>query len=165
MTIRSIESHLACLIGGLCFGVLVMWGAGQRGQAKTELKAGQSAIAFDRKADAITQTVGARTAQQTAQIQYRTREVIRYVPQIITPEIVDHYPLPDGFVRVHDAAVRSETPAASGESDGAPSGIGADQALGVIVGNVGQCYEWRAQLVGLQNWITEQHALSEGDVR
>ena len=165
MTVRSIESHLACLIGGLCCGVLVMWAAGQGRQAKADLKAARSAIAFEQKASAITQTVSAETAQQTAQIQYRTREVIRYVPQILTPEIVDHYPLPDGFVRVHDAAVAEEIPVAAGQSDGAASEVGADQAIGVIVGNVGQCYEWRAQLIGLQDWIKQQHALSQGDVK
>ena len=165
MNIRSLESHIACLIGGVCVGVLIMWQAGQGRQAKAELKAAQSAIAFEKKADAITAAVGAETAQQTAHIQYRTREVIRYVPQVITPEIVERYPLPHGFVRLHDAAVLSELPLAARQSDGAASDIGADQALGVIVGNVGQCYEWRAQLIGLQDWIKQQHALSQGDVK
>ena len=29
MNIRSLESHIACLIGGVCVGVLIMWQAGQ----------------------------------------------------------------------------------------------------------------------------------------
>jgi hypothetical protein len=106
-----------------------------------------------------------RLARRQRKKPYRTREVIRYVPQILNGDIVDRYPLPDGFVRVHDAAVSSEIPAAARESDGTPSGIGADQALSVIVGNVGQCYEWRAQLVGLQDWIRDQNALSEEAMR
>jgi hypothetical protein len=165
MTFRTLESHFACLVGGVCAGVLIMWSAGQEQRVKADLKGAQYAIAFDRKADAITATVSTETAQETIRIQYRTREVIRYVPQILNTEIVDRYPLPDGFIRVHDAAVSSEIPGPARELDGAASDIGADQALGVIVGNVGQCHEWRAQLIGLQDWVRQQQALSEGAVK
>jgi hypothetical protein len=161
MTLRTLESHLACLIGGLAAGVLIMWGAGQDKAVKAELKGAQSAITYDRKADAITATVGQAAAEKVIQVQYRTREVIKLVPSVITPEIVERYPLPNAFVRLHDAAVLQEVPAATWELDGSPSDVGADQALGTIVGNVGQCYQWREQLIGLQTWVKQQLALSE----
>lgn len=161
--IRSIETHAACLIGGVCIGALLMWGAGQNKAAKVELKAAQSAITYDRKADTITAKVSEDTAKKTGEIQYRTRKVIQLVPQIITPEIVERYPLPNAFVRLHDAAVVSEVPAATWEFDGSPSDVGADQALGVIVGNYGVCQVEIQKLIGLQTWIKEQQALSEGE--
>jgi hypothetical protein len=159
--IRSIQTHAACLVGGLAMGVMIMWGAGQNKAVKVELKAAQSAIVYDRKADAITAKVSEDTAKTITQIQYRNRKVIEYVPQIVTPEIVERYPLPNAFVRLHDAAIISEVPPAAWEFDGSPSDIGADQALGVIVGNIGTCLETRETLIGLQTWVKEQQALSE----
>jgi hypothetical protein len=38
MTFRTLESHLACLIGGLAAGVLIMWGAGQNKDLKAAVK-------------------------------------------------------------------------------------------------------------------------------
>jgi hypothetical protein len=76
------------------------------------------------------------------------------IPRYVTPDTDRAYPLPVGFVRVHDAAAAGVPllPSA-GDSDAAASGVAASTALGVIAGNYGACHEAAAQLTALQDWV------------
>ena len=76
------------------------------------------------------------------------------IPRYVTPDTDRAFPLPVGFVRVHDAAAAGVPllPAA-GDSDAAPSGVAASAALGVIAGNYGVCHEATEQLNALQDWV------------
>jgi hypothetical protein len=69
------------------------------------------------------------------------------------PPIVDHdFPLPVGFVRLHDAAVDLSALPGAGATDAQASDVKASEAAGVIVGNYGTCHEIAEQLSGLQDW-------------
>lgn len=76
------------------------------------------------------------------------------IPNHVTPDTDRLYPLPVGFVRVHDAAA-SGVPLVpgTGDPDASRSTIAASAAAGVIVGNYGICHETAEQLSALQDWV------------
>lgn len=80
------------------------------------------------------------------------------VPDYVPPIVDRDFPLPVGFVRLHDAAVDlSELPSA-GAADARVSDVKASEAAGVIVGNYGTCHEIAEQLSGLQDWERQREA-------
>ncbi len=136
--------------------------------AKATVGAVQGARRVEGHSDAITAAVGAHAAAQAVKIQTVTKEVIRYVPQILTPDIDHRYPLPVGFVRVHDAGVAGDLSTLSkpaGEPDDAPSDVTASEAAVVIAANYGSCAETSGRLIALQDWVNQQQALFDGGKR
>lgn len=82
------------------------------------------------------------------EIQYVTKEVaVNTVP--------DRVELSNGWVSTHDASARGHLPDAARSADASPSGVKANQALGVVVDNYGTCQQIRTQLITLQDWILE----------
>lgn len=84
------------------------------------------------------------------------------VPRYVTPSTDRAYPLPVGFVRVHDAAATGALPGPAGPADADASPVAASTAATVIAGNYGTCHEIREQLTSLQEWVREQQALEAG---
>lgn len=81
------------------------------------------------------------------------REVIhdiqREAPRYVTPSIDAAYPLPVGFVRLHDAAAAADLPDPPGPADAQASAVTASNAAAVIAGNYGTCHAIREQLNAL----------------
>jgi hypothetical protein len=86
-----------------------------------------------------------------------------YVDKFITPEIDAKFPLPNGFVILHDYAVRVETPPAPNDSSNQISSIPLSSATAVITSNYLTCKKTEIQLESLQNWIRDQQRLYNSD--
>lgn len=84
--------------------------------------------------------------KRKVKIETVTNEIVREIPVLVTGD------LPDGWVRVHDAAVLSTAPQ---ESFRAAGGVAAAQAAEVVVKNYGECHTWRDRLLGWQKWYGE----------
>lgn len=117
--------------------------------------------------DAQITTAAARhdaTAQQAIVIRYRT--ITNEVHDVVTPAIDARYPLPVGFVRVHDAAALgldlSASSTAARPADDTASPIKASDALSVIVGNYGECHVDQQRLIDLQSWASAVYAANPG---
>lgn len=88
-----------------------------------------------------------------------TTAIQQDIPRYVTPDDDRLYPLPVGFVRVHDAAAAGvPLLAGPGDTDAARSPVAASVALDVIVGNYGTCRETAAQLTALQDWVQSREA-------
>ena len=143
---------LAC--GGIVFGVWE-YGHAQRVDERNQLKA-QTQAAENKYASARKDFDSETTAQQKEHAlelglawtatKVVTNTIIKEVPIVITPVIVKQYPLPNGFVRLMDAAAADTTPSPGNSMDARPSGIGVDVATGVGVRNYGRFHQVVAAL-------------------
>lgn len=88
-----------------------------------------------------------------------TAAITKDIPRYVTPETDRRYPLPVGFVRLHDAAATGvpivESP---GDLDAARSEVTLYAAAEVIVDNYGTCHAIAEQLSGLQDWVRSREA-------
>ena len=133
---------------------------------KIELNASGRARAIEAQGAAATSAAGRKAEARTLQIRTVTKEIVRRVPQILTSDVVARYPLPAGFVRVHDAAALGDLSQASGSAhqpDDSPSAVTAADAAAVIVENYGNCTETAARLSALQDWVRAQQTVMNGD--
>jgi len=73
----------------------------------------------------------------------------RETPRYVTPRTDAAFPLPVGFVRLHDAAAAADLPGPPGAADAQASGVTASDAAVVIAGNYGTCHAIREQLNAL----------------
>lgn len=161
--------RVACLIAGFLMGFTtthLLWAAKYdrhlREETQARLKGALEVIDHERAQAGVSAKVGADVAAKTNKIQYRTREVIRYVPQVITPETDRRYPLPYSALRLYDSSLGlSELAGASGEPDDAPAPIATSNAFAIIAANNGECLGWREQVIGWQQFWTEQKALQK----
>ena len=91
---------------------------------------------------------------------YRTVE--REIPAHVTPETDARFPLPVGFVRVHDAAALglpvADVHDPAGRADGAASELAASEAARVITWNYEACAHNAEQVRGWQAWWRGQAA-------
>lgn len=129
--------------------------------AEAASKAATKVVARTAEAATITEGV-ARDVESTRQtVRVETRTIIEKVPVYVTVEADRLYPVPVGFVRLHDAAAAGSSatlPDGAGEPADAPSGLAFSAVARTVVGNYGQCLEWRAQLIGWQDWYGAQKA-------
>lgn len=132
--------------------------------AKADLRAAR--IVVDRTQDAaqITQDVAASVDQRQVETRTIYRTITERIPVYVTPEIDRAYTVPYGFVRLHDAAAVGAAPTlpdGTGQPADAPSGIALSAVAGTVIDNYGQCYAWRDQLIGWQDWYRQQQAAWE----
>lgn len=158
-----------CLLSGLVAGMMltVMVMPRHREEAlKVDLKASELARSVEARGAATSSAIGRKAEARAIAIRTETQEIVRRVPQILTPDILARYPLPAGLVRLHDAAARGDLPAAhgpAGQSDDAPSAVTAADAAIVVAGNYGHCNETAAELSALQDWVRAQQTVMNGD--
>jgi len=76
-------------------------------------------------------------------------DIQRETPRYVTPSTDAAFPLPVGFVRLHDAAAAADLPGPPGPADAQASGVTASDAASVIAGNYGTCHAIRDQLNAL----------------
>lgn len=83
-----------------------------------------------------------------------THAIQQEIPRYVTPDADRRYPLPVGFVWVHDAAAAGVPLGDRPEGADAPSAdVTASAASAVIVGNYGICHETAEQLTALQDFV------------
>ncbi len=75
-----------------------------------------------------------------------TQVIQREISTYVTPSTDRAFPLPVGFIRVHDAAATGVLPGPAGDTDATASDITTSHAADVIAANYGTCLEIREQL-------------------
>lgn len=126
----------------------------QRDQAQTQMVAAQFGES-DAKADVRT------VVQFHDRVQVIEKAITvtqREIPRYVTPATDALYPLPVGFVRVHDAAatlVPGVAPAGAADAQASP--VKASDALAIITDNYGICHETAAQLIELQDRLLQRY--------
>lgn len=139
------------------FGVLAGWTVRDNLAKQAVIDASREALtqaSVDREAaqasSEATQEVSERVAAETQVVQTRTVEIIREVPRYVTIESNRRCDVPDGFVRLHDAAASGDAPIPYGprESPDTPSGVEISTVAETVAENYGQCLIWRSQVKG-----------------
>lgn len=131
---------------------------------RRDLKAANVVIERTQKAATITEGVGQTVETQRERVRVETRTIIEKVPVYVTVEADRLWTVSAGFVRLHDAAASGSASALSdsaGESVDAPSGVAPSAVAETVAGNYGQCLEWRATVIGWQDWYRQQRAAWE----
>lgn len=75
-----------------------------------------------------------------------THTLQREIPSYVTPATDRAFPLPIGFVRLHDAAASGVVPGPARDTDATASDVTASHATDVITANYGTCLAIREQL-------------------
>lgn len=162
------KGYVAALMIGLALGAAGTWKLRDWMAAEAALKQTRAdlraAIVVGRRAQAaavITQDVGVgvETARVRTRIVYQT--ITERVPVYVTPEIDRDYPVPVGFVRLHDAAATGSAatlPDGAGEPADAPSGVPISAVATTVVGNYASCADDRSRLAGWIEWYGQQRA-------
>lgn len=161
---RYIGLGLLCL--ALVLGLRHHWvGVGvkqeQAAEAKRLEKAKVKVGKREVKADKITEAVKTDNVKAKAQIEYRTKLLVKEVPVYVTPAADDRCIVPLGFVRLHDQTASGGPPSLSQAPGGpldAPSGIPLSDALSTVIGNYGVAFEWREEAMAWRRWYAEQSA-------
>lgn len=84
--------------------------------------------------------------------------IVKEVPVYISTETDRRFPLPVGFVRVHDAATTGESPGAPRDSDGEASAVTASAAAKTIAVNYTEYRKLVEQVEGWQEYYRDLKA-------
>lgn len=79
--------------------------------------------------------------------------------EILNTEIVNNYPVPNGFVRLHNSAAEGTIPEGPRSSDEEASPFKINQVADTVIDNYLSCRENTEQLISLQQWVKEQEVL------
>jgi cell division protein FtsL len=156
---------LALLLAALLIAALAVIGwqrhhAADLTSRLADAQAKQLAAQFEASAARIDVKVITQYVDRVRVIHDTSQTLQREIPTYVTPATDRAFPLPVGFVRLHDAAASGlSTLPAAGLADATASDVAASQAADVIVTNYGLCHETTAQLSALQDWIRERDAL------
>jgi hypothetical protein len=159
---RAILAAVAGLV--LTLGAAVGWQhqrlADLRGQLTTA-QANAIASQWEASAERATVTLITRHVDRIRVVHDTTTQLQRDTPTYVTPSMDHDYPLPVGFIRVHDAAAAGTLPGPAGAIDATRAPVAASTAAAVIAGNYGTCHETAEQLTALQDWWRAQQALRD----
>lgn len=156
------------LVSGLALFAAAYWSGWQAHAHKVAngaVKAAAGVVKTIQKQEVVTDKIATEHEQTRERVRTVTRTITKEIPRYVSPEAVSRCDVPDGFVRVHDAAAAGVLPDPPSELDAAPSGVGIDQVAGTVVENYGTCAETSAQLIALQAWVREQQALAGPKLR
>lgn len=113
----------------------------------------------EKQAAATDQVAGAHHAQ-AERVRTVFRTITREVPAHVPPATAARFPLPVGFVRLHDAGALqvgvSAVPDAAGRPDDAASELGPDDAIGAILANYETAHQCRTAVLAWQDWAGRQ---------
>lgn len=166
------KGYVAALMIGLALGAAGTWKVRDWMAAEAALKVARAdlraAIEVGRRTQAaavITQDVGAAVEVRRGATRIVYQTITERVPVYVTPEIDRDYPVPVGFVRLHDAAAAGSTaalPDRAGEPADAPSGVPLSAVADTVVGNYASCTDDRSRLAGWIEWYGQQRAAWDG---
>lgn len=93
-------------------------------------------------------------------IEVEKQVYVEAVNEIFTPEIINRFPISNGFVRLHDSSASgSLLPSSAERVDGEASSITIARAAEVITENYTNCRANSVQLEALQEWIRSTQEL------
>ena len=120
-------------------------------QAQTHAKAVESASAQ------VSASLRAQLEDSQGRIQTRTRTLIQKVPLYVTAKDDADCRVPDGAVRLHDAAALGlpDVAGGSGQHEQAPR-VALSDLTRTVVANYGIAYDWRAEALTWRDWYAAQ---------
>ena len=92
-------------------------------------------------------------------VKEKGNEIIKQVPVYITKDADAKCDVPNGFVVLHNSAVKNEIPNTAREFNEKSSGVELSTVGKTVAGNYTTCNEVREQLTTLQDWIKQQEKL------
>lgn len=152
----------AALAFGCGLAVAHHWDEGAIADLKLADKTAQAqalrtALALQKKQDAVTLAAALREAAVQQKIATHTVTLTREIPVYVSPRIDSRTCIPYGLVRVLDAAVLGADPAAlslpAGQSDDACAPVDASALAASIAANYGAARANAEQLGALQGWV------------
>lgn len=147
MLLKGIAGILAALL--LAALAVIVWQRHQTTDMSSRLASAQAdtiAALFDASAARLDMKIVTQYVDRVRVIHDTTQTLQRKIPTYVTPTTDRAYPLPIGFVRVHDAAATGGLPGPPRDTDATASDVTASQAATVIASNYGTCLEIREQL-------------------
>src|ERR1700761_2277052 len=107
-----------------------------------------------KQAEVTTQVV-TKYVDRVQTIQGATKTIIQKVPVYVTAKADAACPIPNGFVRLHDAAAEDsmQLPANASTTDAARSEVTLSDVEETVAGNYGICHANAEQLTALQDWV------------
>ncbi len=110
------------------------------------------------------------SAEKTAQIETEFKQkvvvikekgdvIIQKVPEYISKDSDAKCDVPNGFVVLHNSAVKNEIPNTTREFNEESSGVELSTVAKTVAGNYTTCNEVREQLKSLQDWVKAQEKL------
>lgn len=132
----------------------------QTAQAQALVIAADRAMHAQEDADKITASLNASAAEARAQQLQQTIANLQKVHDYVSPQTDRAFPLPCGFLRLHDAAARGVADAAislpAGKADGDQCDVAASAAASVIQSNYGLALGWKAERDSWWAWYEQQ---------
>lgn len=153
MNLRQGFVALGLLVGVAGFfggAYLLGWKARDADWQAAIAEAKQDTVRVELKAEKAVTPYVARRAELRPIYEYIEQEA----PAYVTPETDARYPLPWGFVRLHDAAAEGRLPPPPSLDDAEVSPVVLSDASRVIAGNYGVCNTAINQLTALQTWVS-----------
>lgn len=129
--------------------------AAERGRWERQLAADREKAAKTTARQATAGAViGTRVEERQAQVRTITKTLIREIPIYVTDKADARCDVPDGLVRLHDAAAAgvSAAPDPAGRPADAASGVALSAVAGTVVENYGACHAAIEQVKGWQAW-------------
>lgn len=142
---------LAITLAALLFAALavIAWQRHQSAELSSRLDRAQAdtfAALFDASAARLDVKIITRYVDRVRVIHDTTQTLQREIQTYVTPTTDRAFPMPRGFVRVHDAAATGVLPGPARATDAQASDVTASRAADVITANYGTCLAIREQL-------------------
>lgn len=128
-----------------------------KADARAALEASEGAREVEGKNEQIASEIGQQVEQAKERIRYVDRIIHKEIPVYVSQEASDRCVVPDGAVRLLDAAASSNPPApyAPGESPDAPSGVDLPEIVSSATDNYAAGNEAIESVKGWQAWYAE----------
>jgi hypothetical protein len=97
--------------------------------------------------------------EKTKVIKEKGDVIIQKVPEYISKESDAKCDVPNGFVVLHNSAVKNEIPNTTREFNEESSGVELSTVAKTVAGNYTTCNEVKEQLKSLQDWVKAQEQL------
>ncbi len=160
--LKFVAGILAALL--LAALAAIAWQRHQTADLSSRLASAQAdtiAALFDASVAKVDVKIITQYVDRVRVVHDTTQVIQREIPTYVTPSTDRAFPLPVGFVRVHDAAATGVLPGPAGDTDAAASDVTASHAADVIAANYGTCLEIREQLNAILDRV-EATAASPG---
>lgn len=105
--------------------------------------------------------VETRVQEKIRVIEKKGNDIIREVPVYVTRETDAAYPMPNGLVRLHDAAAKGEPPGPAAVTDASPSGVIASDVARTVGTNYKEYLACRQQVIEWNAFYSELKQRSE----
>jgi hypothetical protein len=119
----------------------------------------QEIARLEKASGEITTKVEKVYIERTKVIKEKGDVIVEKVPEYITKDADAKCDVPNGFVVLHNSAVKNEIPNTPREFNEKSSGVELSTVGKTVAGNYTTCNEVREQLRSLQDWVKEQEKL------